>query len=77
MGTGTTGAQRPTLTAVGFFEKVTGQAVLGPPETLIRHQLLEHAGDACPLFLGVRFINDSTMETRSQLTSSSKEVLVL
>jgi hypothetical protein len=32
--------QRPTLTAAGFFEKVTGQAVLGPPETLIRHQLL-------------------------------------
>jgi hypothetical protein len=32
--------QRPTLTAAGFFEKVTGQAVLGPPETLIRHRLL-------------------------------------
>jgi hypothetical protein len=32
--------QRPRLTAADFFEKVTGQAVLGPPETLIRHQLL-------------------------------------
>jgi hypothetical protein len=32
--------QRPTLTAADFFEMVTGQAVLGPPETLIRHQLL-------------------------------------
>jgi hypothetical protein len=32
--------QRPTLTAAGFFEKVTGPAVLGPPKTLIRHQLL-------------------------------------
>jgi hypothetical protein len=32
--------QRPTLTAADFFEKVTGQAVLGPHETLIRHQLL-------------------------------------
>jgi len=32
--------QRPTLTAAGFVEKVTRSAVLGLPETLIRHQLL-------------------------------------